>query len=89
MIITILIAVIFFALLAKAIVETIWGSCLVIYGFACQTLAFGLRLLAKAIRICGKIKRKREPKRLTLGESFMLVNAANSREAKRILVSLR
>lgn len=91
MIITILIAIIFFVLLAKAIIETIWGSILIIYGVACQMLAFVLTTLAKVIRLWGRItgKTKKKPRRqMTLGECIVVVNARNSPEAKRILSSL-
>ena len=92
MIITILIAVVFFFLLAKAIIETIWGTCLIIQGSACQVLAFGLRLLAKAIRLWGRItgKTHKKPRRqMSITECFIVVNDRNSAEAKRILTSLR
>jgi O-antigen/teichoic acid export membrane protein len=89
MIITVLIAIVFFALLAKAIIETVWGVCLIIFGTACHTLAFVLTMLAKAIRYYENIKKQREPRRLSFGECFTLVNNPNSVEARRIRTSLR
>ena len=92
MIISIIIAVVFFVLLTKAIIETIWGSMLIIYGVACNMLAFGLSLLAKAIRLWGRItsKTRKKPRRqMTVVECFIVVNCPNSPEAKRILASLR
>lgn len=92
MIIGILFAIVFTFLLAKAILETIWGSILIIHGIACHILAFALRLLAKTIRLGSRIRRKFQKKprrRMTLGESLIVVNFPNSPEAKRIWASLR
>lgn len=89
MIITILIAIVFTVLLIKAIAETIWGTCLILQGIACHILAAILRLTAKAIRLAEKLRKKPEPRRLTLGESFLLFNNPNSVEAKRIRTALR
>jgi protein-S-isoprenylcysteine O-methyltransferase Ste14 len=92
MIITILFAIVFTVLLAKAIIETIWGSILIIFGLACQILAFALRMLAKAILLWGRITAKtpKKPRRqMTIAECFVVVNNRNSPEAKRILASLR
>ena len=55
--ISILLGIVFFALLAKAIFETIYGSCLVIFGLACHAVAFLLDALSFVIRACEKIVR--------------------------------
>lgn len=92
MIIWILFAIVFTVLLTKAIIETIWGSILIIYGIACHILAFALRLLAKSIRLWKRITGKacKKPRRqMTVAECFVVVNCPNSPEAKRILASLR
>lgn len=89
MIITILIAIVFFFLLAKAILETVYGTCLIIQGIACHILAAVLRLTAKTIRFAAKLRTKSEPRRLTLAECFLLSNFPGSPEAKRIRATIR
>lgn len=92
MIIWILFAIVLTFLLAKAILETVWGTILIIHGITCHVLAFGLRLLAKAIRLWNRITGKgyKKPRRqMTVAECFVVVNFPNSPEAKRILASLR
>lgn len=89
MIISILFAVVFTVLLLKAITETIWGTCLIIYGIACHILAAILDLMAKTIRLTKKLGKKPEPRRLTMAECFLLVNCPNSPEAKRIRAGKR
>ena len=89
MLISILFAVVFTVLLAKAILETIWGICLIIQGIACHILAAILDLTAMAIRFAKKIRRKPEPRRLTVAECFLLVNCPNSPEVKRIRSTTR
>ena len=92
MIIWILFSIVFTFLLARAIIETIWGICLITYGIACHILAFALRLLAKAIRLWTRItgKTMKTPRRkMTLAECFVVVNCPNSEEAKRIRTSRR
>lgn len=92
MIIWILFAIVFSFLLAKAILETVWGTCLIIHGLACHILAAILRLTAKTIRLWGRItgKTRKMPRRqMTIAECFVVVNYPNSLEAKRILSSLR
>ena len=91
MIITILFAIVFSFLLCKAILETIWGSALIIYGVACHILAFILNAMAMCIRLWKRItgKTKKKPRRqMTIGECFTVVNFPNSPEAKRIRTSL-
>ena len=46
----ILFVVVFAILLFKAILETIWGLCIVIHGLFWHAIAIALRSLAKAIR---------------------------------------
>ena len=58
MIIWILFAIVFSFLLAKAILETIWGTCLIVYGIACHILAAILDLTAMTIRLAKKLRRK-------------------------------
>lgn len=87
MIVSILFAIVFTVLLFKAIFETIWGVCLIIFGIACHILAAVLKLLAMTIRFSKKLLKKPEPRRLTIGECFMLVNCPNSPQAKRIRTS--
>jgi hypothetical protein len=61
--ISILLGIVFFVLLAKAIFETIWGTCLIIFGLACHAFAFLLDGLAFMIRTFNKIVRLfRKPK---------------------------
>ncbi len=63
MIIAILFFIVFFALLAKAIFETIWGTCIVIHGLFWRTVAFLLRTLASLVRAFNKVVRLfRKPK---------------------------
>ncbi len=92
MIIGILFAIVFTVLLAKAILETIWGCCLIIHGLFWHTIALILRMLANCIRLGSRIRRKFQKKprrRMTLVESMIVVNCPSSPEAKRILASLR
>jgi len=63
MIIGFIFFVVFTFLLGKAILETIWGICLIIYGlfwhtigFILQTLAFLIRAYKKVIRLFRKPK---------------------------------
>jgi hypothetical protein len=91
MIIWILFAIVFSFLLCKAILETIWGTCLIIHGIACHILAFILNAMAMCIRLWKRLtgKTKKKPRRqMTLGECIIVVNCPNSPEAKRILASL-
>lgn len=55
MLISIIIGLVFFFLLGKAILETIWGSCLIIYGVFCQILAVVLYSIAFGIEIFGSL----------------------------------
>lgn len=55
MLITIIIAAFFIFFLAKAILETIWGSCLVINGLFWHAVAILLRTLAFLIRASKKV----------------------------------
>lgn len=89
MIIWILFAIVFSVLLVKAIFETIWGLCLIIFGIACHILAVILDLMAMTIRLTNKLRKKPEPRRLTIAECFVIVNCPNSPEAKRIRASMR
>jgi hypothetical protein len=57
MIIGILFFSVFFALLAKAIFETIWGLCIVIHGLFWHAIAIALKALANTIRAYNKIVR--------------------------------
>jgi hypothetical protein len=57
MIIGILFFILFFALLAKAIFETVWGLCLVIHGLFWHAIAITLRSIAHTIRLYKKIER--------------------------------
>lgn len=56
LIVGILIGIVFFFLLGKAIIETFWGLCLIAYGIGCHILAFALRGLAKIVRAYGRLK---------------------------------
>jgi hypothetical protein len=88
----ILFGIVFVALLTKAILETIYGVCLIIHGIACHILAAMLNLLAMCLRFGSRIRRKfqKKPRRpMTLGECIIVVNCPKSPEAKRILASLR
>jgi hypothetical protein len=92
LIINIIFFIVFFALLAKAIFETVWGTCLIIYGIACHILAFFLDAMAMCVRCWGRItgKTKKTPRRqMSITECFIVTNDRNSAEAKRILASLR
>lgn len=51
LLIGIIIGIVFFALLGKALLETVWGICLIIAGVFCQILAKILRLIAKVMRL--------------------------------------
>jgi hypothetical protein len=64
LIIGILIGIVFFALLAKALLETAWGICLIIAGVFCQILAKVLRLTAKAMRFYGRISKRQKTKNI-------------------------
>ena len=92
LIINILFFVVFSILLIKAIYETVWGTCLIIYGIACHILAFFLDGMAMCIRLFNRLtgKTKQKPRRkMSIMECFVVVNDRNSTEAKRILASLR
>ena len=54
-IISIVIGILFFFLLGKAILETIWGSWLIISGFFCQILAHMLYALAYWLRVLDRL----------------------------------
>jgi hypothetical protein len=54
-IISIVIGILFFFLLGKAILETIWGSWLIICGFFCQILAHMLYALAYWLRVLDRL----------------------------------
>lgn len=69
MIITILIAVVFLILLAKAILETIWGIGLIIYGlFLMLIVAPALRLMACVVRLFSK--RKPAPRKVNVARAI-------------------
>ena len=57
MIIAIIFFIVFFALLAKAIIETIWGICIIIHGLTWRTISIILRGLANTVRAYNKIAR--------------------------------
>jgi uncharacterized membrane protein HdeD (DUF308 family) len=72
----ILLGIVFFVLLAKAIFETIWGTCLIINGIFWHTVAFLLRAMAFVIRTCKKvIGLFRKPK--PAPREFSMANAIN------------
>jgi hypothetical protein len=54
LIISIIIGIVFGALFIKAIIETVWGTFLITYGFGCKLVAVCLRTLAKIIRLFGE-----------------------------------
>ena len=56
MLIGIIIGIVFFFLLGKAILETIWGSCLIVCGVFCQILAHMLYTIAYGLRTVDKLK---------------------------------
>lgn len=63
MLITIIIAVFFFFFLAKAILETIWGLCMVIHGLTWRAISIALMGLANIVRTYNKVVRMfRKPK---------------------------
>ena len=51
----ILFLIVFLGLLTKAIIETIWGICLIIYGLFWHTIGYSLSALAMIIRLAKKI----------------------------------
>lgn len=79
LIVGILIGIVFFFLLTKALIETFWGICLIAYGTGCNLLAVILRILAKIIRLVGKTRHQtpvtEKPQPLGVVSSFMLVNS--------------
>ena len=46
----ILFGIAFIALIGKALIDTAWGICLIIWGIGCHTLAALLRLTAYSLR---------------------------------------
>ena len=64
MIIGLIIGIVFFFLLSKAILETLWGSCLITFGIFCQILAGLLCAEAYLLELFDKIShayQKRPP----------------------------
>lgn len=53
----IVILLVFLSLLAKAICETIWGICIIIHGLFWHFIAAILAILAKIVRLIGKLRR--------------------------------
>ena len=73
----ILLGIVFFVLLAKAIFETIWGTCLIISGLFLHVVAFILDATAFVIRTCKKIARlfrkpKPEPQKFSMARAINL-----------------
>lgn len=73
----ILLGIVFFVLLAKAIFETIWGTFLIIYGLFLHIVAFFLDAAAFVIRTCNKIARvfrkpKPEPQKFSMTRAINL-----------------
>lgn len=62
--IEIILAIAFFFFLSQAICETIWGICLILFGFACHILALILFGIAKAIRIYERLEATASGKRI-------------------------
>ena len=58
MLIGIILFVVFIALLVKAILETIWGVCLIIQGFFWRAIGYTLDVLIFLIRAYKKVTRK-------------------------------
>lgn len=56
----IIIFVIFTILLAQAIFETIYGTCLLIYGLGCHAIAYSLEFIVFIGRLFSKTKPKRK-----------------------------
>ena len=54
MIIGIIIFAIFTILLTKAIIETIWGTCLLIYGLVLHSIAYCLEFIAWIMELFSK-----------------------------------
>lgn len=88
LIISIIIGIVFVCLFVKAIIETIWGLCLIAYGTACQLAAIVLRILAKIIRLTVKTRHQtpvtKEPEPLGVVSSFMLVNSYSKEQSDRL-----
>lgn len=79
MLITIIIAIVFLFLLGQAILETIWGVCLIICGLACYVYAYFLQALAFLIRGFKKIiglfrKPKPAPRKFSVAQSIIMYN---------------
>lgn len=75
MLIGIIIGIVFFFLLGKAILETIWGSCLIVCGVFCQILAHMLYTIAYGLRTVDKLKttsKRQTTSRTTLTNSCKL-----------------
>lgn len=73
MLITIIIAIVFFALLAKAIFETIWGICMIIYAlFMMLIVAPVLDLMAFVVRMFSKPKSKPKAAKRSMGTAIAL-----------------
>jgi hypothetical protein len=68
MIIGIIFSIVFCALLAKAIFETLWGLCIVIHGLFWHAISLALKGLANTIRTYNKIVRifKRSEPRVSI-----------------------
>ncbi len=87
-----IICIIFVFFLVKAIVETIWGTCLIVYGIACSFLAFLLRIIAKSIRSLSivfsrrnnEIRQIAQPVRVSVVEAFTRVNSCRE-QSDRLL----
>lgn len=84
----ILFVIAFALLLCKAIIETIWGSVLIIQGLLCCALAAVLRLVAKIIRITKKLLTKPEPPKPMLGDVIRILYSSTP-EGERMRASLR
>lgn len=44
-------------LVGKAIIETLWGLCLIVQGLICHLLAFILNILAEVVGILARLKK--------------------------------
>ncbi len=92
MIIGLIFAIVFGILLVKAIIETIHGLALIIWGLFLHAVALVLDIAAMIVRVGAWIvkKFKKKPRRrMTMAECIIVSCNPGSPDAKRILASLR